>query len=462
MGFVRSSYRLATAVMLTVAAFAVGDVAAEAPPENLSWGRPAGSLKAALTAEGEVTVGGPARFRVALTTVGSPPGELGPVEDAFGWFLVVQKASDKRLGYYSERIALKEVRRTPSPDGSTGEIIHFGTLDPAEGKAYASKHGRTLLTAYLSGEPSAALPKPAGTWGELLAPGPAIVKFTFCVPQPLRKPVVVRTAGFAVEVAPPDLGRMNPARRHAYLLRQFDRDAFSAKRAYEAAVGLGPPIVPVLIEAVADRTRPSYSRMWMTAALADIRDRRAVRALVELLDDPTGGVRNVVAYHGPKQRSPALDAAIVRHAESGESGLVAWALLGFLVFRGEVPEEAMKAGLESDDPRARATVARALGRHRAHETVDRLAALLRDENERVRGVAATVLGEMDARGPKVLGSLVAALDLPGESARRRITDALAKLTGKPWTYDPEAEPASRREALEAWKRWWAERSGRSR
>jgi hypothetical protein len=462
MGFVRSWCRLATAVMLTVAAFAVGDVAAEAPPENLSWGRPAGSLQAALAAEGEVTVGGPARFRVALTTVGSPPGELGPVEDAFGWFLIVQKAGAKRIGYYSEMIALEESRRTPSPDGSTGEVIHFGALDLAEGKAFASKHGRALLTAYLEGEPSAALPKPAGTWGELLAPGPAIVKFTLSVPQPLRKPVVVRTAGLAVEVASPDLGRMNPARRHAYLLRQFDRDAFSAKRAYEETVGLGPPIVPVLIEAVAERARPHYSRMWMTAALADIRDRRAVRALVELLDDPADGVRNVVAYHGPKQQSPALDAAILRQVESGESGLVAWALLGFLVFRGEVPEKAMKAGIESDDPSARATVAEALAGHRTHETVDRLVALLMDENERVRGVAATVLARMDARGPKVLGALVAAIDRPGESARQRISEALATLTRKPWTYDPQAEPASRREVLEAWKQWWAERSGRSR
>jgi HEAT repeat protein len=122
----------------------------------------------------------------------------------------------------------------------------------------------------------------------------------------------------------------------------------------------------------------------------------------------------------------------------------------------------MKAGIESDDPSARATVAEALAGHRTHETVDRLVALLMDENERVRGVAATVLARMDARGPKVLGALVAAIDRPGESARQRISEALATLTRKPWTYDPQAEPASRREVLEAWKQWWAERSGRSR
>ncbi len=454
MGFIGQARRWSAGLALMVLLDAM---AAGVRADDLSWGRPIGGLQAALVTEGRATVGGPVRFRVALTTVGSPPARLGPVDDVFGWFLIVQKAGDDSVGYYSERVHLKEPRRTQSPDGSTGEVIHFEPIDLAGAKAYSSEHARALLTAYLKGE-GGPMPEPAGTWGKLLAPGKAVAKFTLCLPQASGRPLVVPTDALAVDVAAPDLGKMSVEERDAYLLKQFDRDAFSAKRAHDEAVRLGPPILPTLIAAVAKRDRPDHSRLWMAAALADIREPRAVRALVDLLDDPSRGVRNVVAYHGPKQRDASLDAAIIERVKRDtDPGLVAWALLGFLVFRGEVPEAVMKAGLESDDPRARATVARALAGHRTHETVARLAALLEDEDERVRGVAATVLARMDARGPNVLGALVGALDRPGESAREKITQALSELTGKPWIYDPRGAPAARRETIEAWKSWWAER-----
>ena len=44
----------------------------------------------------------------------------------------------------------------------------------------------------------------------------------------------------------------------------------------------------------------------------------------------------------------------------GDSGMVAYSLLGFMVFRDRVPEELLKAGLDSPDAKVRAATATAL------------------------------------------------------------------------------------------------------
>jgi hypothetical protein len=62
---------------------------------------------------------------------------------------------------------------------------------------------------------------------------------------------------------------------------------------------------------------------------------------------------------------------------------------------------------------------------------------------------------MDARAPNVIGALVAALDLPGESARQEIAKTLCGMTGQEWPYDPRADESARRETINAWKAWWA-------
>jgi len=134
--------------------------------------------------------------------------------------------------------------------------------------------------------------------------------------------------------------------------------------------------------------------------------------------------------------------------------LAAWALLGFMVHRKTVPEA---AGLESKDPKARTTAAEVLARHASDENLSALVGLLADENDRVRGVAAKMLGQSKRAEPRVLGALVKALDRPGESARERICRALSDLAGKEMPYDPSADASTRAATLAAWKAWWAGR-----
>jgi HEAT repeat protein len=130
--------------------------------------------------------------------------------------------------------------------------------------------------------------------------------------------------------------------------------------------------------------------------------------------------------------------------------------MGFMVHRGAVPEEVLRAGLESDDPRARAAVAEVLAGHASDFNVSRLVRLLGDANERVRATAAAMLGKSGNRSPPVLAGLVNALDLPGEPARTRICAALSELTGRSAPYDPKADPAARGKTIAGWKQWLAE------
>ena len=139
--------------------------------------------------------------------------------------------------------------------------------------------------------------------------------------------------------------------------------------------------------------------------------------------------------------------------------MTALALLGFMVFRGSTPEELLRIGLDSEDGRARAAVAHALRGRASASNVARLLALLNDTDQRVRSTAARTLAAMNVRSNRVIGGLLAALDLPGELARARICAALGELTDKNLPYDPEADEPARRATLLAWKTWWAEAHG---
>jgi hypothetical protein len=66
-----------------------------------------------------------------------------------------------------------------------------------------------------------------------------------------------------------------------------------------------------------------------------------------------------------------------------------------------------------------------------------------------------MLGSSGRKTPQVIGALVKALDLPGESARVRVAAALSALTGRAAAYDPKADEATRARTLADWKAWWS-------
>ena len=215
------------------------------------------------------------------------------------------------------------------------------------------------------------------------------------VPQPGEMPPLLARSG-PIEITMPS-GAPSPAATNspasiAALLQQFNRDPWSAQQAHDQAVKRGGAILPDLIAAVSEQARPGYARLWLATAIADIPSEQAVMALTRLLDDPDADVRCVVGYHGPKQKSPTLDRVIVAAAQAAHHArLTSYALLGFLVFRGEAPNGLLKAGLECDDPRARDAAARALATMASEQNTTRLQALLQDKDPRVRTTAEHVL-----------------------------------------------------------------------
>jgi len=428
---------------------------AEAEP---TWGAPEAGLVVAVRPEGALRSGGPLRLALLVRSAAGGAVALPPAAEAFAWVTAVQTFGDDRATFYSQKVPMPA---DAWPAQVAGEkVLTLGPFDLADAKAYPRSVGRTLLTAYLSGDETD-LPKPAGVLGGVLKPGAAMVRVTLCLRRPGQTPTVIHTAPTAVTVDPPDLAALPAGDRTAFfadLMKQFDKDPWSGKQAHDTCVGLGQEALPHVLKAAFETGRPAHARLWLATTLADIRDPRSAEALARLLDDPSAGVRHVVAYHGPKQKSAALDAAIIRKATADDAAhLAAWALLGFMVQRGTVPEAVLKAGLESDDPRARGTAAEVLARHASDENLARLVALLADTDQQVRGVAAKMLGQANRPEPKVLGALVRALDLPGESARQRICQALSALTGTDRPYDPAADAPARAAVLAAWKAWWAQR-----
>jgi len=436
--------------------------AAKPAETPLVWGPPSAGLVSALAVEGDVRVGGSFGIRLSLRSAAGQTIGLPPAGEAFGWVVIGQSLGDSKRVYYSEKVRMAGAAWPGELGG--GGIVSLGPFDLSAATVFPSKAARSLLTAYLSGKDDADLPKAAGKLNAVLVAGRATAKFILCLPHEGEKPMLVTSAVVPVTIGPPDMASLKPDAREQFLsdlMKQFNRNPWAGKQAHDTCVQLGKEVLPHVLKAAFETGRPSHARLWLTTTLADIRDPRSARALITLLDDPAGGIRNVVAYHGVKQRSDRLDKALLAKVKASDatSPLAAWTLLGFMVHRSTVPEEVLKAGLESDDPRARGTAAEVLAAHASETNIRRLVALLADASERVRGVAARMLGKSKNRSPGVLGALVKALDLPGETARQRVCDALSELTAKDLPYDPAAE-SGRAATIAAWKAWWAENKPR--
>ena len=425
----------------------------------LKWGPSRAGLQLSLTLAKEVRTGEKLIIRLAVRNVGAAAVALPAAGNAFVYL---------EIGYSKEKAFITEATRPACAvarwpvELAEGEVFHFEPVDLSKTGVYPREDRRKLLAAQLSDRIDQ-LPKPSRRISDILLPGEPVVRFALCLPRTGQTALLLGSNKLPLAVRPPVFESLSPASQKAFLddlLARFDRDARGAQEAHHIAVRSGTGVVPHLIQAAKDHGRPGHSRMWLATALADIPDSRAAEALIGLLDDPLAGVRYVAAYHGPKQRDTKLDKEIVRQTvRRQDSRMTALALLGFMVFRGSTPEELLRIGLDSEDGRARAAVAHALRGRASASNVARLLALLNDTDQRVRSTAARTLAAMNVRSNRVIGGLLAALDLPGELARARICAALGELTDKNLPYDPEADEPARRATLLAWKTWWAEAHG---
>ncbi len=375
--------------------------APQSAPAEVAWGEAKAGLQTSLSLEGEAAVGGKLVLNFALRGVGDMPIKLPAGSEVSCWLMIAQGGSDDKKGYYSDRVfPAKTITDWPAELGK-GRTVQFKPIDLTASGAYGREVARELLNMYVTGINPDVPPKPLGKIGDLLAPGKAIAKMYLCIPRQGEKTMVVISNPLEIFVAPPQLAKLPAAKRAAFvadLLKKFDKDAFAALAAHDVAVKIGKDILPDLIAAVKVETRPDFSRLWIATAIADIPDPSAAAALIDLLDDSAGGIKQVVAYHGSKQKSDKLDKAINAKAlSSKDAGFVSMAMLGFMVNRGVPSDELIKAGLENPDAKVRFAAANALGRMASESAVARLEQLTADKDPRVRATAKKILDTMKAQ-----------------------------------------------------------------
>ncbi len=454
-------------VLVAVCLLIAGQLTAEPSPDEpnqpaRSWGESRAGLALSLLVEDNPRAMGSFRIHPAIANRGKAAVALGKRKDAVAFLFIVQRKGDSLQAYFTEKLTIGKSVDWPA-ELAGGKAVDLGRRDLADVAVYEYRRGLRMVDGY----PQAVdedKPQQAGTLAEVLARDPSLpvkARLILHVPRGDERSLDLTSNTLTIDLAPPAWKDLSDTQRRAYtddLLKRFDRDAWSAQRAHREAVGIGKPLLERLIEAAGETRRPGFSRMWLATSLADIRDPNAAAALRELLKDDRAGVRYVVAYHGPKQRSDPLDRAIIASlVDANDTKALAYGLLGFMVHRGEVPGKLLAAGLDSDDPRVRSAATRALKTRASAFNVTRLCRLLSDDSQQVRAAAAKVLGAMGADSDAVIGKLAAALNAEGDLARKAIADALGELTGKDMPYDPSAGKADKQAVIDRWQAWWREK-----
>ncbi|MCY3022815.1 MAG: hypothetical protein NTW87_27870 [Planctomycetota bacterium] len=361
--------------------------------EAQMWGKADGELQISLAMASEVTAGGAFEVRLSIKTADVDSVTLPALDTVFAWLFIAQDSDDGKKGCFTEKLKLEPAQEWPKqlpPE----KPLEFKPKDVAGATVYPFHKGQKTVRGYPVIDAPDDKVEPAGKLAAVLTAGKASLRMMFCIPRGNDRPLLLTSNIVQLQVLSPDAAQFSPA--VAALLKDFDRDAFGGKTAHASAVKLGAAIVPELVRAVKVQKRPEYSRLWIATAIADIVSANSVAALTELLDDPLPTVRAVVGYHGPKQNNEKLDKLIVSKAATSRDGnFVAYALLGFLVFRNSVPADLLKAGLESDDPKARNTAVSALTNSANDFNIQRLRALANDKDQRVRATAQKVLAIME-------------------------------------------------------------------
>lgn len=367
-----------------------------------------------------------------------------PAANLTAWILL---AKDKENAWYSERIRLDQIKDCPPqfPAGKEREL----TLDLSTLNALVMKKGLQMQAGYPT-PPAGEQPTAAGAMGKLLSESAYKARFTLILP----KEISVVSNPMTLVVGPPVISTLPPEKRKALLddlIAQFNKGAFGGQAAHRRAVLIGPEAVDPITAALAKPGVPPESKMWLTTALIDIGDPRAVETLIKLLDD--GAARTVIAYHGPKLNNPKLDRAIeAAAASSNEPAFVAWAARGAAAHGSGFPEKLVALALKSTDPRARAEIAQVLLRDPTGKHLDDLLLLLKDPDMRVRSAVAKAIGASTLKEKKVIAALVGALDSSDDAARSALCAALGALTGQSRPYETSADETTRAGVIAHWKK----------
>lgn len=387
---------LSFSLLLLAPAAAQTTASAPATQPDLPWGENKAGLRLAAVVAGPARVGETLKVRLVLQNNGEQAVPLDAADKVFAWLTL---AYGRDNAFITGKLELAKHLKDWPAQLPAGKTLELGTADLGTLQAYDYADQKDLLKTFFD-EPSqqAPQPKPKGTLRDVLTTGQAKLQVSLFVRRDEDRLIVVKSKVATVLVAPPQLSKLTKEQREKFvadLIKQFNTDAFAAMAAHDQAVPLGKDIVPDLAAQLATGKGDTAARAWMTTTLADIGGDQAAAALVKLVNDGDPLVRYVVAYHGIKVKDDALDKAILAKAKSDDTGaFTSWALMGFMVFRGQAPEGLIDAGLESKDAKARATAASALANAASPEAVARLKKLAEDKDPRVAETAKKILKAM--------------------------------------------------------------------
>ncbi len=423
------------------------------------WGPSKAGVAISVVAVDAWKLTGPMRLQFALRNTGRVPVRLPGPKAFFGYLLVAQGGR----AYYTERIRhARDLADWPAAL-KAGQVLQLPAIDAARLKVYSYQPHLRLIEGYpaelVDGRPRPR--QPAGELAGVLKPGTLKVKYIAYLPRPGESALSLIGNVLKLNLGLEDFPKL-PARVQRRILAdlagRFRRDAWSARAACRDAVQIGPPAVEALTAIATDRAAEAFARMWATAALAGIGGPEATKVLIRCLDSDLQGVRNVAAYHGLKMRSEQFDKALNARAATGKDGmLTAWAIMGHLKYRGQVPAKLLAAGVASEQWKARAAVAETIAGGNPNRThLPILRRLVRDSNGMIRQTAARAIGYVGDSSYETLSALMAALEMDGESARHAVAGALCRVTGKKWFYPASGPREQKAKVLAAWQQWWKE------
>ncbi|MBI3610093.1 MAG: HEAT repeat domain-containing protein [Nitrospirae bacterium] len=199
------------------------------------------------------------------------------------------------------------------------------------------------------------------------------------------------------------LGWMGDATAASRVVKMIDSPL--CEDAVKALIRMKQGAADVLLQelaAAAEVTREGIARVF-----GEIGDRRSVNALIRLLNDPNGHVRQTAALALGRIQDPSSAKAIVdlladQYVSVQESAIQALGLLKNPVVVARLIEL-----LESDKPALRCNAIKVIGKMKAAEALPKLAFCLKDEDPTVRRSAVEALSEFE--GPEVAHLLVLAL-----------------------------------------------------
>ncbi len=217
----------------------------------------------------------------------------------------------------------------------------------------------------------------------------------------------------------------------AELVKRLDGEGMAlqvkAKGAYEELVRIGPPAADALMGALGSKS--PTARLWAAAALAGMKDRRAIEPMLKLLEDPDSRVRMVVTWHisGMCALDGRIGPAVLARLGDAKPEVREWAQKALA---RRVPFASVKAPAEAmvgaDNAMGRTLAFKFLLEHAQGDAGAAVAGALAEEKDwRRRSAAVRALGEGIMPANKAFFDLLfKALDDPSDEVKADAVEVL--------------------------------------